>query len=223
MKKLSTLALVLAVLLLCVLTAHADTLTMPDPLDLGFAMSFYANEDNDYCYKRNYRVEDASDVRAVVLAYLERLMQYKQLDYVQCTTDPGGWIYHGFQAADDYSYDTYYQYQGDWRTMSYCASVAYNPDGQNVVFYCSKDFTLWSDAAEPTTEPATEPAAKSVDCPECKGTGDCQECGGDMWVWHYVWEYDRDGSPESVRKHELCDAIYCNGGSCSKCGGDGKL
>lgn len=214
MKKLSTLALVLAVLLLSVLTAHADTPTMPDPLDLGFTMSFNENKDSDACYERNYMVEDASDARDVVLAYLEKLMQYKELDYVQCTTSPDGWIYHGFQAADGYSYDTYYTHNGDWETMSYCASIGYRPGNRNVYFLFSPDFTLWPDAANPATE--------SVECPECEGTGDCQECGGDMWVWHYVWEYV-NGSPESVRKNELCDAIYCNGGSCSKCDGDGWL
>lgn len=76
--------------------------------------------------------------------------------------------------------------------------------------------------ATPTIKPTATPTAEPVECPECNGTGKCQTCGGDMWVWRYKWVYV-NGFPESVMKNELCDAVYCTGGSCSKCGGDGIL
>lgn len=76
--------------------------------------------------------------------------------------------------------------------------------------------------AKPTSKPTAAPTVTAQKCPECNGTGKCQTCGGDMWVWRYKWVYV-NGSPESVMKNELCDAVYCTGGSCSKCGGDGVL
>ncbi len=144
-KMLSRLALVLVMLLLSVLTAHADTLTMPDPLELGFQMSFSENCDDKYRCERNYKVENAEDAQLVVLAYLEKLMQYKELVYVECTTSPDGWIHHGFQPAEGYSYGTYYVHDGDWQTKPYCAAVVYKPGNRNVYIQFSPDFTLWDE------------------------------------------------------------------------------
>lgn len=59
-------------------------------------------------------------------------------------------------------------------------------------------------------------------CTYCGGDGDCNECGGDMWVWKDKWVYI-NGLPELVTSNEMCDGIYCTGGSCSKCGGDGWI
>ena len=59
-------------------------------------------------------------------------------------------------------------------------------------------------------------------CPYCQGDGKCDECGGTSWVWVTEWEYGADGLPELVTNNEFCSAIYCNGGSCTECGGSGQ-
>lgn len=88
----------------------------------------------------------------------------------------------------------------------------------------SKDLIDFSDffvSSKPTAKPTSKPSSGS-ECSYCEGTGDCKECGGDMWVWKYKWVYV-NGSPETKHVNELCDGIYCYGGSCSKCGGDGVI
>ena len=57
-------------------------------------------------------------------------------------------------------------------------------------------------------------------CTYCGGDGKCDRCGGDMWYWDYEWVYV-NGSPVSQRVNKMCQATYCTGGACSKCGGDG--
>lgn len=56
-------------------------------------------------------------------------------------------------------------------------------------------------------------------CDVCDGTGECPECGGDMWVTEWDWVYE-GGSPESRLVTKLCDGVWCYGGSCLKCRGD---
>lgn len=58
-------------------------------------------------------------------------------------------------------------------------------------------------------------------CSYCYGDGKCNECGGTSWVWVTDWEFDSNGLPELVTRNEFCNAIYCNGGSCTECGGSG--
>lgn len=72
---------------------------------------------------------------------------------------------------------------------------------------------------KPTPKPST---VRTKECPECEGSGKCSECGGDMWVWKTKWVYVK-GSPEMTTSNELCQARYCYGGSCDKCGGDGRV
>lgn len=77
--------------------------------------------------------------------------------------------------------------------------------------------------SKPTTKPTTKPTAvRTKECPECEGSGKCSECGGDMWVWKTKWVYVM-GSPEMKTVNELCHGQYCYGGSCDKCGGDGRV
>lgn len=144
-KMLLTVAIVLALLLLSALTAHAAALTMPDPLEMGYSMSFAEDLDNRHCYKRKYKLASASNVRDVVLAYMEELMQYRQLAYVECTTAPDGFIYHSFQAAEGYSYDTFYTYDDYWKTTDCCVSICYKPGNRIVYFMFSTDFFLWDE------------------------------------------------------------------------------
>lgn len=59
-------------------------------------------------------------------------------------------------------------------------------------------------------------------CSFCNGDGKCNECGGDHWVWADEWVYV-NGIPSLETVNKICDGIYCTGGSCSKCGGDGRI
>lgn len=86
----------------------ADTLTMPDPLEMGFDMKLVEKLDNESAYFRRYEINDKQDTTSVVLAYIEKLMQYEELKHVQCTTSPGWWIHHVFEAAESHSFDTFY-------------------------------------------------------------------------------------------------------------------
>ena len=58
-------------------------------------------------------------------------------------------------------------------------------------------------------------------CSYCDGDGKCNECGGTSWVWVTEFVFNDDGFPVLETNNKFCGAIYCNGGSCSKCGGDG--
>ena len=72
-------------------------------------------------------------------------------------------------------------------------------------------------------EEETDAEASDVsgeNCSYCDGDGACNECGGDNWVWGWEYVYV-DGAPRQERVNQLCKGLYCNAGSCSKCGGDG--
>lgn len=207
----------LLVMLLCAQIALADTLIMPNPLDMGFVMSLESNDDNQYAYARTYKVIKKENVRDVVLTYLEKLMQFEELSYVQCTTSPSGWVYHLFAAAEGFSYDRFSYSSGEWETANCCAAILYHPEKQWVKFSYSTDFTLPFNTPAPTAKPTAKPTPKT--CSVCDGTGKCPDCGGDMWVTKWDWVYV-NGSPESQLVTKLCDGVYCYGGSCLKCRGD---
>ena len=217
MKKILFALTALLIMLLFAQSALADTLTMPDPLDMGFVMSLESNDDNQYAYTRIYKVIKKENVRDVVLTYLEKLMQYEELSYAQCTTNPSGWIYHLFVAADGFSYDQFTYSRGEWKTQNCCIAILYHPEGQLVEFSYSTDFTLPFNTPTPTAKPTAKPTPKT--CSICDGTGKCPDCGGDMWVTEWDWVYV-NGSPESQLVTKLCDGVYCYGGSCLKCRDD---
>lgn len=217
MKKTLFLLTALFVMLLFTQIALADTLTMPDPLDMGFDLTFDENTDNQYCYKRLYKASSQDIVRDVVLTYIEKLMQYEELSYVQCTTTPNGWIYHIFDAAEGFSYDDFYVSSDEWQTKDACIAICYKPESRYITFRYSTDFTLPFDAFTPTPKPTAKPTAKT--CSVCDGSGKCPDCGGDMWVTKWEWVYV-NGSPESQLVTKLCQGMYCYGGSCLKCRDD---
>ncbi len=71
-------------------------------------------------------------------------------------------------------------------------------------------------------EPEEEDDDQSGDsCSFCDGDGKCNECGGTSWVWVTEFVFNDDGFPVLETDMKFCGAIYCNGGYCSKCGGDG--
>lgn len=123
--------------------------------------------------------------------------------------DNEGWRINNLHVLIEYSQSDYYE--GEYILINYAPALNYIDTGDRI-----------APAAKASAVPSVQPTAEPEECPECDGTGECQECGGDMWVWGYEWEYI-NGSPESVRKNRMCDAIYCYGGSCDKCGGDGVL
>ena len=74
-------------------------------------------------------------------------------------------------------------------------------------------------SAEETDTEESDVTGKS--CSYCDGDGKCNECGGTSWVWVTEFVFNDDGFPVLETNNKFCGAIYCNGGSCSKCGGDG--
>lgn len=117
--------------------------------------------------------------------------------------DKDGWKICGYQVFIEYSQSDYSDPDREYIIINYRTEFNYTDTGDRI-----------SASAMPTAAPE--------ECPVCEGSGDCPKCGGDMWVWGYEWEYV-NGSPVSVNKNRLCDGIYCYGGSCDKCGGDGVL
>jgi len=213
MKKTLLLLTALFAMLLCAQIALADTLTMPDPVDMGYDLAFYESSDSQYCYSRTYKARTKDIAHDAALAYVDMLMQYDELTHVQCVIAPNGWIFHVLDAAEGFSYDQFCSTSGEWQTKNGCAAVLYHPDKQWVQFRFSKDFTLASDLAKPTAKPTPKT------CSVCDGSGKCPDCGGDMWVTKWEWVYV-NGSPESQLVTKLCDGVYCYGGSCLKCRGD---
>lgn len=87
------------------------------------------------------------------------------------------------------------------------------------------------DNPKPANTPKpTETPKPGKPCDKCDGTGDCQNCGGDMWYegYKYVtkWKW-KNGEYTTVTENEyvteLCDDDNCHGGSCKACGGDGVI
>ena len=111
----------------------------------------------------------------------------------------------------------------DWQ-VNVSLSGGYSDIPYEIRVNLVEGFTF-SDVAAPVAKEETAPAVAANDgsgssCDECDGDGKCNKCGGSMWYWGYEWVYV-NGSPVSQRVNKMCDAIYCNGGACSRCGGDG--
>lgn len=213
MKKTSIALVATLAMLLCTQIALADTLTMPDPTGMGFDITLHQNKDNQFSNSRSYKASNQGIVRDVVLTYIEKLMQFEQLAYVQCITDSNGWVYHILDAAEGFTYADFLWSTDDWKTKNACVAICYHPQSLFVEFHYSPDFTLPFDAFTPTPKPTAKP------CSECDGTGKCKECGGDMWVTEWEWIYV-NGSPVSQQVTKLCDGVYCYGGACLKCWDD---
>lgn len=91
-------------------------------------------------------------------------------------------------------------------------------------FEDSEQEETWSEEKTDSTTEIVLPESNSdsVTCSVCHGDGKCEECGGDQWIWADEWVYI-NGSPELETVNKLCDGIYCSGGTCSVCGGSGKV
>ena len=87
-KKLVSLVLAL-VLTLCLLpAAQAAKLTVQELTSFTEALTLAGTKDNQYGYNRIYKANDASNVPAVILGYLEYLAGRPEFDYVDFVDEP---------------------------------------------------------------------------------------------------------------------------------------
>jgi len=96
----------------------------------------------------------------------------------------------------------------------------FDPDQSKSTFaiYEYPGFTINS-----TMAPKREDHDQAGDsCSFCDGDGKCNECGGTSWVWVTEFVFNDDGFPVLETNNKFCGAIYCNGGSCTECGGSGQ-
>ncbi len=195
-KKRITFVVLLVMMLAFLTTAMADTLTIPDPKAMGYSIWFIRSLDDEHTNIRLYMMDDIAQAEDAVDAYVDQLKQYEEMSYVVCTTNPDGWIYHIFEVAEGFSYDEFYLYEGQWKTVDSCVIIQYMPGNREIYFYFSTDFTMASEASEvtsrptatstalftekptatPTAEPAAEPTVKPTAAPTAKPTETKQSC-----------------------------------------------
>lgn len=127
------------------------------------------------------------------------------------------------ETSEEYVLKYHYRYTGSNPSVTpsdrnLTISISY-PEYDASTFYIFEypGFTINS-----TANSDSNSNSDSVLCSFCNGDGKCNECGGDNWVWADEWVYV-GGSPTLETVNKICDGIYCTGGSCSKCGGDGRI
>lgn len=193
--------------------------------------------ENDYKIKKMYRGTDA-DVLAVAEAYAELLMEEYGMDevcrfpIVEEDTDTARiyWAFKYTKSKPSMNVNNIWNDGEGWKIMGYQVLIEYSQSdyysGEYVQIYYRPEFnyTDTGDRIEASAKSTTKTTNKTTgkECSECKGTGKCQKCGGDMWYWGWEWEYV-NGLPESVNVNKLCDAVYCYGGICDKCDGTGRV
>lgn len=248
MKKRITFIVLLVMILAFMNTAMAATLTIPDPKTMGYTIWFIKNLDNEHSCIRQYMMDDIAQAEDAVNAYVDQLKKYDEIRYVDCTANADGWVYQIFEVADGFSFDEFYIYEDQSKTVDSCVIIQYMPGNRNIYFYFSTDFTMSSDVreatskptvapapvfvekptaaptlkptAKPTAEPTAAPTAKTSkqSCSGCMGTGKCTICGGDGRMTDWDWVYE-NGSLRSKLVTRIC--YNCTSGKCRKCGGVG--
>lgn len=173
--------------------AQADSIVLPDPMEMGYKMIFAKNADAETFYQREYLMYDRDDVDNFVAAYMDQMLLIEELKYVSCTEDPKGWKYHLFAPAQGETYRTLYSHQDKWETVDYCVAILYHPKSDYVKIIASKDISLWSEQAKATKTPSVAKESK-------------KNTSGNKTV------ATNDGltvlSPEQYLGIEPCDKIY---------------
>lgn len=176
---------------------------LPDPPDISGSQRTRGNTKCSYKFKEQYDPE-----RYVIQLIVE-----------------------GFDIADIVTEDTlttYYLFMPgyDIDRMHHDAahmSVSYDTGTKTLTLSVANRLLELPSSGQPTTKPKSTatPNVGPGDCNICGGDGKCDKCGGDMWFEGYEWVYDSNGLPQSQLVRKLCQAMYCYGGSCDFCGGDG--
>lgn len=225
-------ALILLILCLLPCTALAANGDLPDIGAFANGLVEIDPEETDvldYAIEKLYRGSD-SDVLSVATEYIALITEeYDMKEICHFPTSDGDTtrVRYAFEYTNSYpeiNMMTRTNDKAGWKICSYQVMIEYSQsdyyDQEYIMIDYRSEFN-YTDTGDRISESAISTVA-AEECPVCEGTGDCPKCGGDMWVWGYEWEYV-NGSPVSVNKNRLCDGIYCYGGSCDKCGGDGVL
>ena len=150
--------------------ASADVPVMPDPAELGYPVTFDQNQDSSFCFQRSYRAENMDDVQDIVMVYMETLLQFSELKYIQCAFGDNGWIYHVFAAAEDHSLSSFccWLNGNESTTDEGCVVISYHPDFSDIYFFVSPDLTLWDYSApvQPTEAPTPVPTPTPKSTPK---------------------------------------------------------
>lgn len=134
--------------------AQADSIVLPDPLEMGYDMVFARNADGENYYHREYLMYDRDDVDDFVAAYMDQLLLFEEIEYISSTESPDGWKYHLFAPAQGETYHTVNSHHDEWKTEDYCVAIYSHPQSDYVKIIASKDISLWSDQENLTGEPS---------------------------------------------------------------------
>ncbi len=231
MKKhmLSTLVFLVLLLLVPIFAASADEITIPD-------FAAYAGDEiaktETYDGLTIYFLPQ--DRFSKVLAAYTRLLEsdYGFLDLRTKTVDSAGYIWfanHATVSPESFE-DTVIE-----GNCSFLFAGSNAGDGLGQVFLLPGNGFVMADtgeryAAAPEATAQPQPTEAPIPetglfCEACEGTGECQNCGGDMWFegYKYVWQGLGGSGYENEYVVELCHEDNCFAGSCKTCGGDGEI
>jgi len=215
-KKLVSLALVLALTLCLLPAAQAAKLTVQDPGKFCASLSFYENKDSEHALVRQYKAADQKEVPDIVLAYLEMLLRDEHFVYAQHTVNPNGWIYHCFDAAKGYSYDTFNTYisDTDWKTAGECFSICYKPGNNYIYFRASTDFAFGDLGERIQTSTVAKPVSSSSSSSSSKSSSSSSSSSSSF--------SSSSSSSSSSNRTTRCHSCGGDGDvSCSNCSGRG--
>lgn len=171
MKK-QLLALLLLLMLLCpMLSAHAATYSLQDPVTFSYGLAEHLfNYDKETHLQKQYKVS-RSNMESFINAYVDMLKSDNSLEYLGVTQN-GKHIYHCFAPAKGYSYDTFaVKSYGVKITPTICLAVQYEENDTKAYIRYSEDFRItdvglrMDMAVYPTSVPTPVPTPKPTKAP----------------------------------------------------------